>query len=406
MDSKDGRLHAEAEADRLLIACEFPSLLRTVVTDADSRRLDGPANGLAQKRAAWALASRLLGDSGLPDPVDSATSALSASKFGEDTAPAVMAAITALVHSNRLEAAISWCDGALPDAARLGADAWSARLLATRAEASLYRGDVLVGIARAEAVFDMVPPQRTGAWIGGPLSCLIAGHTDLGELAAAKEWVRRSVAAPIYETRHCLGYLYARGHYHLADGEHLSALADFMSCGRLMASWGLDLDLYPWRFAMAAAYLGVGDYDNAFKMIDSQLDRFAAPAADHARLFGLVSARSRRRQGLREELFGILREALGRPGFFSTLHRLQWGDLPSTVSHRVAAYKVTDRYARYLDKLSLSEQRVALLAAQGETNQQIARALSITVSTVEQHLTSTYRKLHVAGRSDLRAKLG
>lgn len=160
--------------------------------------------------------SRLLGDPGLPDPADGAASALSACAFREDTASAVLAAVTALVHSNRPEAAISWCDAVLPDAVRLAADTWAPRLLAARAEASLHRGDVLVGLARAEAVLDMVPPQRRGAWIGGPLACLVAGYTDLAEPGAAKEWVRRPVPAPMYETRHCLGYLYARGHFHLA----------------------------------------------------------------------------------------------------------------------------------------------------------------------------------------------
>ncbi|MFF1799213.1 response regulator transcription factor, partial [Kitasatospora sp. NPDC058263] len=117
-------------------------------------------------------------------------------------------------------------------------------------------------------------------------------------------------------------------------------------------------------------------------------------------------ARGRRRQELREELFATLQDTSGRPGFLSSLRALQWGELPGAAPHRVARYKVTDRYAGFLDQLSPSEQRVALLAAQGETNQRIARSLSITVSTVEQHLTRTYRKLRVAGRSELRRKLG
>ena len=46
-------------------------------------------------------------------------------------------------------------------------------------------------------------------------------------------------------------------------------------------------------------------------------------------------------------------------------------------------------------QLSEAEQRVALLAAQGLTNRQIAARLFVTVSTVEQHLTKVYRKLRV-----------
>jgi DNA-binding CsgD family transcriptional regulator len=54
-----------------------------------------------------------------------------------------------------------------------------------------------------------------------------------------------------------------------------------------------------------------------------------------------------------------------------------------------------------VDELSDAERRVAALAVQGHTNQQIARQLFITVSTVEQHLTRVYRKLRINSRSDL-----
>jgi DNA-binding CsgD family transcriptional regulator len=51
--------------------------------------------------------------------------------------------------------------------------------------------------------------------------------------------------------------------------------------------------------------------------------------------------------------------------------------------------------------LSRAEQRVAVLAARGMSNRQIARKLFITVSTVEQHLTRIYRKLNVTRRDQL-----
>jgi DNA-binding NarL/FixJ family response regulator len=58
-----------------------------------------------------------------------------------------------------------------------------------------------------------------------------------------------------------------------------------------------------------------------------------------------------------------------------------------------------------LDQLSEAERRVAELAAAGHTNRQIADHLFVTVSTVEQHLTKTYRKLRVSRRTQLRAAL-
>jgi DNA-binding CsgD family transcriptional regulator len=54
-----------------------------------------------------------------------------------------------------------------------------------------------------------------------------------------------------------------------------------------------------------------------------------------------------------------------------------------------------------LPPLSEAERRVAVLAAEGHTNREIARKLYITISTVEQHLTRIYRKLNVNRRADL-----
>lgn len=48
---------------------------------------------------------------------------------------------------------------------------------------------------------------------------------------------------------------------------------------------------------------------------------------------------------------------------------------------------------------------MALLAARGHTNREIATKLYVTVSTVEQHLTRIYRKLKVKRRRDLPARL-
>ncbi|MBO1902133.1 AAA family ATPase [Leucobacter weissii] len=55
--------------------------------------------------------------------------------------------------------------------------------------------------------------------------------------------------------------------------------------------------------------------------------------------------------------------------------------------------------------LTASERRVADLAATGLSNPEIARALFITVKTVETHLSRAYRKLQIGGRGDLAAAL-
>lgn len=56
--------------------------------------------------------------------------------------------------------------------------------------------------------------------------------------------------------------------------------------------------------------------------------------------------------------------------------------------------------------LTIAERRVALLAAHGHTNREIAERLFVTPSTVEQHLTRVFRKLHVKQREQLSQELG
>ena len=51
--------------------------------------------------------------------------------------------------------------------------------------------------------------------------------------------------------------------------------------------------------------------------------------------------------------------------------------------------------------MTVSERRVAELAAEGRSNPEIAQTLFVTRKTVETHLGSVYRKLDIAGRGEL-----
>ena len=52
-----------------------------------------------------------------------------------------------------------------------------------------------------------------------------------------------------------------------------------------------------------------------------------------------------------------------------------------------------------------TEERVARLAAEGRSNKEIARALFVTVHTVEAHLSKTYEKLGIRSRTQLSGRL-
>lgn len=73
------------------------------------------------------------------------------------------------------------------------------------------------------------------------------------------------------------------------------------------------------------------------------------------------------------------------------------GKVISTLSSALPA----NNRSELLEKLTPREQEVALAAAKGMTNKEIARELSITERTVKEHLSGTFSKLEVRDRMQL-----
>ena len=59
-----------------------------------------------------------------------------------------------------------------------------------------------------------------------------------------------------------------------------------------------------------------------------------------------------------------------------------------------------------IPELSVRQREVALLAARGASNREIAERLVVSVRTVENHLYAVYERLGVAGRRELPEVLG
>ena len=55
--------------------------------------------------------------------------------------------------------------------------------------------------------------------------------------------------------------------------------------------------------------------------------------------------------------------------------------------------------------LTTQEEQIAVMAADGSTNRDIARELTLSAKTVEHHLTNCYRKLGIRGRTELSGAL-
>lgn len=397
--------HLELVARRLLLGCDFPGLLREV------RGRERPARRILEERltrsphyaAAWALSSALAEDGADgKDAVKAAKRALYGCDPTEENIPTIMAALTTVVRHDDPQQALFWCDRFADQApGRLACR--EARLRVVRSEIALRGGDATMAAAQAEKALGLLPSRFWGIRIAEPLACAVLANVAAGDPASAAVLLSRKVPDYLFDTRYGLDYLYARGLHRLAAGESLAGLADFLRCGGLMADWGFDRHrLIPWRLAVAAAYVTMNEYGKAVDWIDETFAMTGAARGGSAKR----TDRLRERSDFGEAVFERLRETAGTPELFRTLEGLRNGHTENRKKSEIPRYKIYDRNSTYLEKLSPSEQRVAVLAAKGSTNQQIAHDLSITVSTVEQHLTRIYRKLQLARRSELRARLG
>lgn len=383
---------------RLLVCAEFPGLLGTapLPTESGTSAADRPRD------PARALVSVLTSAHGREQAGSTASEALYATPFNDQTAPALLAALTTLLHVGNHAVARSFADKLAAESAMRRALVWQARFGGIAAAVSLAQGRYVDASDEAEHALGLMSPQAWGVRIAAPLATLALGAVMTGDRERARIALGHALPPGVFESTHGLAFSYARGHLSLADGRPDAALNDFLSCGRLMASWRVDLEtVLPWRLAVAGALLAQGDQEGAVRFVDQRLE--------HLRQDGTASPDRPElpwedRSSRREYMFGVLLGAVQRSELVEGIRLLTTVD--PAPGPGPARYRIEDRFSQYLDKLTYAERKVAMLAATGSSNRIIARSLSVTISTVEQHLTRTYKKLGLAGRRELRAKLG
>ncbi|WP_131743081.1 helix-turn-helix transcriptional regulator, partial [Actinomadura roseirufa] len=304
---------------------------------------------------------------------------------------------------------------------------------AARAEIALRVGDLPGALREAQSALARLGAASWGVAVGYPLGTLVLAATRAGEHDEAAKYLAMSVPEAMFQSRHGLHYLYARGHHHLAAGHAHAALADFLSCGDLIRTWGLDTaGPVPWRTDAAEAWLRLGNRDQARRLIREQLSRTdgrgpalrllaaASPpgrrlpllteAVDLAEASGdrfeqarvLADLSRVHATGNRRRARLLLRQALHVATMCGMRPLAQ--ELLSVQADLGGAESMTDD-PDGIASLTDSERRVASLAVLGHTNREIAAKLYITPSTVEQHLTRIYRKLGIRRRKDLPADL-
>ena len=227
----------------------------------------------------------------------------------------------------------------------------------------------------------------------------------------------------------------ARGRLRVAQADPQAGLDDLMLCGERVGALGVHCPgVIAWRSHAALAHLALGQPAAARRLAQEELElarRFAGPSAAGGalRVLGLATGGGEGIEWLREaaamleasparlelaralvNLGAALRRSGQRVQAREHLHRgLELATLAGASALAAAAHEellATGARPRRVfihgaDALTASERRVARMAGQGLANPEIAQALFITRKTVENHLSSTYRKLGIASRTEL-----
>ncbi|MEU1401266.1 LuxR C-terminal-related transcriptional regulator [Streptomyces sp. NPDC005728] len=236
-------------------------------------------------------------------------------------------------------------------------------------------------------------------------------------------------------------FLYARGVQRAAAGDHAGALHDFLECGRRQSAREvLSPVVTPWRSAAALSRLALGAPEEAIALAEEEL-RLARvwgtprTVGRALRALGTVTG-GRRGLELAEEAVRLLRDAPAGAGPELSAALLAQGRQLTAAGERARARHCLREAAELAERLGAlrlrtlaeealraggarrtaaartgsgaltgSELRIAQLAADGRTNTEIAGLLHLARRTVETHLTSTYKKLGIRRRSELRQVL-
>ncbi|MET8698082.1 AAA family ATPase [Kitasatospora sp. NPDC004723] len=369
---------------------------------------------------------------------------------------AQVAACHALVLTEDVAEAQLGLDAVLARAHRSNARAVAALALLIKALATLGEDraeEAAVLLDRAEEVL----PERCAHPLLAPAlpALRTVAHLARGDLAGAE----RSAAAARPEEAGggmARAYLaYARGRVRLAGADAEGALGDLHECGRLLlARQVANPALLPWRSAAARARALLADDAGAAGLIAEERRLalvWGAPRtlARALRAAGAVEREPGRGPGpaapgrartadpgaghpargepaswqYRQALVAVGTAAVSGPGAVDGLlrsgpapagrapagppappGRTAPGTVAPSVAGRPRPGAATDAEAAARpgrQALTTAERRVAALAAEGLANRAIATELSVTLRTVELHLTKAYRKLGISGRPEL-----
>ena len=344
--------------------------------------------------------------------------------------------LVGLLATDALDLADACLEHALADARARASIPAIAFVVEFRGWVSLRRGDVAQAEADARMALELLAAHDIHLGTAFALGLLIEALIETGEAEVAERALRDS--GPGEEIPLGLAYndlLEARGLLRLAQGRTREGLEDLVEFGRRDELWGGANPLASrWRSRASLALAAMGDGERARRMAFDDLQRArrwgaASGIGVALRATALVEGGAAPVDRLREAVEVLegsparLEHARALTDLGSALRRgnrrveargvLQHG---LDLAERCGARALADHARRELRaaggrpsqprdararQLTVSERRVAELAAEGRSNPEIAQALFVTRKTVETHLGHVYQKLDVSGRGQL-----
>lgn len=392
------------------------------------------------------LAMRALeafGSGSRSDAVDLARRALvtgGRSDAGEHWSAVLVFLMTTLGHAGEEALAGRLLDDAVREARRRGSLVVAALALGLRSNLHLLAGSVEDALKKARAALDLVDLPQLRDCVALPVVHLLEPLLEHGRLDEGQSLLERAgFAGQMPTIWPCNLLLDARGRLRLARGDARGALEDFREAGRRQLSWRVyNPAILAWRSNAARALARLGEHEEARLLAHTELElarQWGAPRPIGValRAVGMVEggeegiahlraavaalerspARLERARAL-ADLGTLLRRAGRRRAARDSLRTAvdlaaRCGSTALEARAReelvAAGERVRRRAGTGTDILTAAETRVAMMAATGKTNRDIATELVVGQRTVESHLTQAYRKLGIPGRSRLRAAL-
>lgn len=317
-----------------------------------------------------------------------------------DLAQALLWSAWLETRSARFETAAAYADESLLCATLTGYRTMGTWAIAQRAWVDAHTGDIEDARRRTASALTQSPPGTSLAhlWAAATLALAALSEGDAaaawqacGQLVEVVEGVGIAEPAPLIFLPDALEALIAIGHLERAESLLLS-----------LEHRAAELDR-TWAAVTGGRVRGLllaerGDAEAAIDVFDTTLalhDECDYPF-ERARVLvskGVVERRARHRARARTTLEAAATE-------FERMGARKWAERARSELERIGG-----RQAHATGELTQAQGRVAELAASGLSNKEIAAALSVTVHTVEAHLSHAYAKLGISSRSQLRRHL-